>query len=133
MKKIIALLLTLTLLLSLTACDKLFFLEKLSEPGVSADSVTFTFVAVDPDGKETSFEITTTKATVGEALQDQGLIDGEEGEYGLYIKTVNGITLDYNKDGMYWAFYENDQYALAGVDQTPIDPSVTYMIKAEKA
>ena len=30
------------------------------------------------------------------------LIAGDEGEYGLYVKTVNGITADYETDGMYF-------------------------------
>ncbi len=133
MKKIIALLLSLVLLLSFSGCDAIFSLTKPDSPEAPENAVTFTFVAVNPEGKESRFEITTTKSTVGEALVDEGLIAGEQGDYGMYIKTVNGITLDYSTDGMYWAFYENDQYALAGVDQTPINPDVVYMIKAEKA
>lgn len=92
----------------------------------------FTFVVVDADGKETSFEITTKKATVGEALLAEGLIAGDDDQYGLYVKTVNGITLDFEKDGMYWAFYVNDQYATAGVDTTEIVDGETYSFKAEK-
>ena len=95
------------------------------------DSKTFTFVVVDTEGKETTHEITSEAATVGEALLAEGLIEGEEGPYGLYVKTVNGTTLDYEKDGKYWAFYEGDEYALTGVDQTPITDGATYTFKAE--
>ena len=91
----------------------------------------FTFVVVDTEGKETSFEITTEKATVGEALLDEDLIKGEDGQYGLYVKTVNGITLDYDTDGKYWAFYVNGEYGMAGVDETPITSGATYSFKAE--
>lgn len=49
--------------------------------------------------------------TVGKALLDQGVIAGEDSSYGLYVKTVNGTTLDYDTDGMYWAFYINGEYA----------------------
>jgi len=59
---------------------------------------------VDKEGSETQFEIHTEKETVGEALVELGLIAGEESEYGLYVKTVNGITADYDKDGVYWRF-----------------------------
>ena len=92
----------------------------------------FDFKVVDPDGNEKSFEIRTDKETVGEALLELKLIEGEDGPYGLYVKTVNGITVDYDKDGKYWAFYENGQYAAKGVDQTPINPEVTYEFRAEK-
>lgn len=92
----------------------------------------FTFVVVDAKGKETSFEITTEKATVGEALLDEGLISGDNAQYGLYVKTVNGLTLDYDTDGKYWAFYVNGEYGMAGVDETEIKPGETYTFKAEK-
>ena len=93
----------------------------------------FAFVVVDGDGKETTFEIHTDKATVGEALLEVKLIEGEEGPYGLYVKTVNGTTLDYDKDGMYWSFYINGEYAMTGVDVTEIKAGETYSFKAEKA
>ena len=91
----------------------------------------FTFVVVDTSGKETSFEISSGKATVGEALLDEGLIAGEDGQYGLYVKTVNGITLDFDSDGKYWAFYVNGEYGAAGVDATEIVDGNTYSFKAE--
>ena len=68
----------------------------------------FDFTVVDKDGNETAFEIHTDKATVGEALIELNLIAGDESEYGLYVKQVNGITADYDVDQTYWAFYVND-------------------------
>lgn len=92
----------------------------------------FDFTVTDKDGKETAFVVSTNKSTVGEALLEAGLIAGEDSEYGLYVKTVNGITLDYNTDGMYWAFYVDGGYAVSGVDTTPINPDEAYAFKAEK-
>lgn len=94
-------------------------------------STVFLFTVVDQDGGETSFEIHTDRETVGEALLELGLIDGEEGEYGLYVKTVNGITADYDKDGTYWAFYINGEYAASGVDTTTITEGDSYSFKVE--
>ena len=85
----------------------------------------------DKDGNETQFEIHTDKETVGEALQELNLIDGEEGEYGLFVKTVNGITADYDADGVYWAFYVNGEYAASGVDVTQITEGDSYALKVE--
>lgn len=92
----------------------------------------FTFTVSDTEGKETAYEIHTDKTTVGEALLELGLITGEDGPYGLYIKTVNGITLDYDTDGMYWAFYVDGEYAMSGVDTTDIVAGSVYALKAEK-
>ncbi len=92
----------------------------------------FSFSVTDNDGIVTNFEIHTDKTTVGEALEELTLIAGDEGPYGLYVKRVNGITLDYNKDGMYWAFYINGEMAMSGVDATEITEGTVYSFKAEK-
>ncbi len=94
-------------------------------------STTFLFTVVDQDGSETVYEIHTDKDTVGAALLELELIAGEEGQYGLYVKTVNGITADYDKDGTYWAFYVNGEYASAGVDATAITEGDSYSFKVE--
>ncbi len=91
----------------------------------------FDFSVVDADGRQTDFEIRTDKATVGDALQELGLIDGDEGQYGLYVKTVNGVTCDYDKDGKYWAFYIDGEYASTGADAADIVPGSVYSFKAE--
>lgn len=91
----------------------------------------FTFTVVDGDGKETSYEINTDQTTVGDALVELGLIAGDESDYGLYVKTVNGITVDYDTDGKYWAFYVDGEYAQNGVDATDITPGATYTFKVE--
>jgi len=91
----------------------------------------FTFVVTDKDGNETNFEIHTDAKTVGEALLALGLIEGEEGAYGLYVKVVNGITADYDVDGTYWAFYVDGEYATSGVDMTDIVEGSVYSFKVE--
>lgn len=92
----------------------------------------FTFTVVDKDGKETGFEIHTDCETVGDALLAVNLIAGDESEYGLYVKTVNGITADYDVDQTYWAFYVDGEYAATGVDSTPVEAGRTYSFKVEK-
>lgn len=92
----------------------------------------FAFTVTDEDGNETKFQIHTDKEMVGEALTELGLIAGEESEYGLYVKTVNGITVDYDKDGKYWAFYVNGEYAQTGVSDTAVTEGDTYSFCIEK-
>ncbi len=91
----------------------------------------FMFTVTDKDGTETQFEIHTDKETVGEALLELDLIAGDESEYGLYVKTVNGITADYDKDGVYWAFYVDGEYATSGVDATTVTEGANYAFKVE--
>ena len=71
-----------------------------------------------------------TELGQGEALLDNGLIAGDESDYGLYVKTVNGTTLDYDADKMYWAFYVDGAYAEKGVDATEIVDGATYSFVA---
>lgn len=92
---------------------------------------TFDFTVTDFEGKVTAFIINTDKETVGEALLELGLLEGKEGPYGLYVKTVNGITADFDKDGKYWAFYIDGEYAMTGVDVTNIETGKTYAFKVE--
>lgn len=94
--------------------------------------VAFNFSVVDKDGNETKFEIHTDKTTVGDALFEHALIEGEESEYGLYVKKVNGILADYDVDQTYWGFYVNGEYAMSGVDTTNIDAGMNYSLKVSK-
>ena len=94
----------------------------------------FEFQVVDLDGTKKEFEIKyDTETTVGEALINEKLISGENGQYGLMVDTVNGQKYDYNEDGAYWAFYINGEYAMTGVDMTPIKDSEIYSFVATKA
>ena len=96
-------------------------------------SKTFELTVEDKEGVIHSYRIHTDEEMVGFALIAHQLIEGEQGQYGMYIKSVLGQTLDYETDGMYWAFYVNGEYALTGVDQTPIQADTAYLLKAEAA
>ncbi len=92
----------------------------------------FNFTVIDIDSNETEFEINTDKTIVGEALLDLGLIKGDEGPYGLYVKEVNGITADFDTHGTYWAFYIDGEYSMSGVDMTEIEDGKEYSFRVEK-
>lgn len=130
-KKLLSLMLCLVLIaataLMATACW-----DKEANDDENAEPKSFTFIVVDENGKETSFSITSKKKTVGAALFDEGLIEGDEGAYGLYVKKVNGILAEYETTGTYWAFYANGEYAMTGVDKTEIVDGATYSFKVEK-
>lgn len=116
MKKTLSLLLVLIMVFTLTACTA---------------KTSFTVVTTDMEGKETTHKIKTDAATVGEALIEEGLIKGHTTDYGLYVDEVNGIALDWDKDGKYWAFYINGEYAQTGVDATNVEDDAIYTFKPE--
>ena len=126
LKKITALILVCLMLISVTACgntvDKAGLWEnatylKDKEFGKGAITVE---VEVKVEDQSVTFTINTDKTTLGDALLEHGLIAGEESQYGLYVKVVNGITADYDVDQSYWAFYKNGEYMMSGVDSTEI-------------
>ena len=93
-------------------------------------ATTFSLTVTDPDGQETAYEIHTDAETVGDALESLDLIAGEEGDYGLFVTTVDGVSLPSDGD-QYWAFYIDGAYATSGVDQTEITAGASYALKAE--
>lgn len=67
-----------------------------------------------------TFTLHTDKTILADALLEHGLIAGEDSEYGLYMKVVNGMTADYDVDKSYWSLYRDGEYMLTGVSQTAI-------------
>ncbi len=146
MKKVIksgiSLILVLLLTFSLISCNKAVD-EKEATPSVW-DSATYledkefgegsksVEVKVKAEDKTVTFTVNTEKETVGAALLEHKLISGEQGDFGMYIKKVNGILADYDVDKSYWAFYINGEYATSGVDTTPIVEGESYSLEYTK-
>lgn len=138
---ILCMVLTVAMALSTTGCNGSSNdtpAASAADTGITTDvtvlgegSTSFAFSVTGTDGNVASFEIHTDQTSVGEALLELELIAGDDSEYGLYVKTVNGITLDYDKDGKYWAFYVDGEYATSGVDTTQITDGASYAFKAE--
>lgn len=135
MKKIISLILCFVLVLSLAACggttETTEFTPVSDGDVVGEGSTSFPLTIVDGEGNSITVTVKTDSETVGEALMETGLAEGEQGEYGLYIHAVNGIRAVYEESSTYWAFYINDVYATAGVELTPIVEGESYMLKVE--
>lgn len=138
MKRFLAIILSVMMVLSLVACGNKDAGKnegsKVVENGATIGEGDKSFVTevVDVDGNTVKFTVQTNEKTVGEALQNLGVIEGEEGDYGLYIKVVNGITADYDADGVYWAFYVDGEYAMTGADMTDVVDGTIYTFRVEK-
>ena len=145
MKKLISLLLALTLVLGLASVA--FAQEASTEPEWDENHETiplhdgktyglgdkvFAFQVIDGEENVTSVTVLTDAETVGDALAALDIVAGEDSEFGLYVKTINGITADYETDGTYWAFYIDGEYAMTGVDATEINEEAVYTFAIEK-
>lgn len=112
-KRLLALALCVALVLTLVGC------------GGSGGEKSFTLQVVHGDGSEKTFQVSTTKAMVGEALADEDLVSGEEGAYGLFVQTVDGETADESKE-QWWCLTKGGQSVNTGVDSTPVEANATY-------
>ena len=135
-KQILSLLLVLLCLLCLFGCSKeekdLWENALYTENTTLGEGEKTITVEVEAADRTVTFTVKTNKKTVGEALMELGLLTGEDGDYGLYIKTVNGILADYDKNQRYWAFYIDGEYAMTGADGTEIAENVTYRFEYAK-
>lgn len=135
--RILLLLLALLMGLSLLACadvDKTGAWETATydrdtELGKGAKTVTVKVIA---DEQELTFTLHTDKETLGDALLEHKLIDGEEGPYGLYVKAANGIVADYDVDQTYWQLSKDGVLAMTGVDATEIADGECYELTRTK-
>ena len=137
LRKLTGLLLALIMVLSLAACAPVQgepAADGVVQDGATVGEGTKTFAVevTDSEGATVKFTVKTDEDTVGAALLALGIIAGEDSQYGLYVKTVNGITADYDKDQTWWAFYVDGVSAAAGVDATDITEGSTYGFKVEK-
>ena len=89
-------------------------------------------VEVKAGDQSITFTIKTDKETLGDALLEHNIIAGEEGPYGLYVKTVNGMMLDEKSGNYYWAFYKDGDYLMTGVESTKISDGEHYEIVYER-
>lgn len=104
-------------------------------PKATSGSKAITVTVVDNNGEETVYEHKTDAEFLRQALEEiEDLkIEGEDGDYGLYVKVVNGLQADYDADGAYWSFYVNDAYCNYSVDEQPVNDGDNFAIKYELA
>ena len=122
MKKLLAMLLALVLVCALAACSSG------NDGSATAKMKQFAVIVVHGDGTEKIFTYESGAENVGPVLQEAGLIKGNDGPYGLEITEVDGETAVYATDGAYWAVYVGDEYALSGIDTTPITEGGLYKL-----
>ena len=124
MKKILALILSVLMVLSLTACGG----TAENKDSTATELKKFTVTVVHADGSEKVFTYESDAENVGPVLLEAGLIKGNDGPYGLEITEVDGEQAIYDTDKAYWAVYVGEEYALSGIDTTPITDGGEYSL-----
>ena len=99
-----------------------------TRPETSQGSKTFAVTVVHKDGTEKEFTYSTDEEYLGAVLVAENLLQGDQGEYGLMIHTVDGEKADWNVDQSYWALYIGEEYAVTGVDTTPVNDGDSFRL-----
>lgn len=137
MKTLLTAVLCLMMLACMTACTKeeekgIWANAKYTEDTELGEGSKTVTIVVEAEEKKITFTIHTDETILGDALLEHELIAGEDGEFGMYIKQVNGITADYDEDQTYWGFYQNGEYMMTGVDGAEFADGDQYELVREK-
>ena len=98
---------------------------KMTAPKGTEGAKAYTFSVIDAEGETETFKLTTDEEMLGDALMNEGLLEGEEGQYGLYVKGVNGITAD-EANQEWWCLTKGGEAVMTGVDMTPVEDGAAY-------
>lgn len=129
-----ALLLCMTLLLS--ACGREVLPEVWEDATYTEDTTLgegskTVDVYVTAADKSIKLTVKTDEENLGAALLALGIVDGDMGDFGLYVKVVNGMTADYDVDASWWGFNKvlsdgTRETMMTGVDGVTIADGEAY-------
>lgn len=113
------------LLLVLVAAAAVAYFVFVPQIQPSADVKTVSVTVIHADSSEKVFTLETQAETLGQALDEAGLIEGEEGPYGLYILGVDGEIVDESKQ-QWWCLTKGGQQHNQGIDSTVLSDGDAY-------
>ena len=123
MKTTLVLLIALLMLVgALTSCGTA---ETTAEEG---SLITVTVKVVHKDKTEKTFVIETKATTLLGALQEEGIVEGEEQSAGFYVTAIDGETADWSVDQGWWCFTKGGVSLMTGADATAIADGEVYEI-----
>ena len=91
-------------------------------PQTSVGAKNITIQVTDNQQNTTDYSVNTNAEYLRQAMEEtKGLsFTGTEGQYGLMILSVNGITANWEQDHAWWSIYVNNELANYSIDQQPI-------------
>jgi len=96
-----------------------------------------TIEVVNSKEKSEKYELKTNAEYLQQAMEEAkeyGLTyEGENGDYGLMITSVNGERAIFEKDKAYWSFFVNDEYCNYGIEEQPVEDGDVFKIVYTKA
>ena len=95
------------------------------KPGAEDGMKNYTLEVILADGTLTTHELKTDEEYLGQALLNEKLIEGSNGDYGLFVTTVNGVTAN-SENQEWWCLTVNHEEWMYGIDQTPVTDGYHY-------
>lgn len=89
---------------------------------------TITVTVVHKDGSEKEFTCKTTEEYLGPVLLSEGIVEGEMGQFGLYIHYADGERAIYEQDSAWWGLYKGEEQCGTGADQIVIADGDSFRI-----
>lgn len=123
-KKWLGLVIGFVVLALVVAAVAVIYVQTRPEPEVGDKTIT---VKIVYDEVDTAVEINTDAEYLRAALEEKDLIKGDESEYGLFIKEVNGRKADDAKQE-WWCITKGSETVMTGVDTTPIADGDTFEV-----
>jgi len=96
-------------------------------PKANAGGKEIEVTVIHGDESEKSFTIRTDAESLREALEPEGIIEGEDGPYGIYILTVDGETAN-EAEQQWWCITKGGEALTTGADDTMIADGDKYEI-----
>jgi hypothetical protein len=90
-----------------------------TRPKTQEGGKTITVTVVHQNKTEKTFTYKTDAEYLGDVLYDEGLIKAENVDDGMF-NIVDGEKADWNENKSYWSLYVGEEYAMQGVETTPI-------------
>ena len=100
-----------------------------TRPETQEGSKGYTVTVVHKDGTAKNFAYRTDAPYLAEALLEEGLVSGEDSQYGLTIITVDGEAAVWATDNAYWAIWIGEEMAMTGASETPVYDGSTFKLE----
>ncbi len=94
-------------------------------PAAQAGAKHIEIQVVHADGSSKDFALDTDAESLRGALEELGIAEGDESEYGLYVTAVDGESADADKTE-WWCFTKGGEQLMTGVDSTMIQDGEHY-------
>ncbi|MCR5596300.1 MAG: DUF4430 domain-containing protein [Lachnospiraceae bacterium] len=109
----------------------LFGVYKALSPKAQTGSKAVKVEVTDNNGQTKSYDVKTDAEFLSQVMDELSAAgdfsyEGTNGDYGLYITAINGVTADYDADGAYWSIMVNGEYGMYGADSQPVADGDTF-------